>query len=68
MDPSTHKLLPSRLGDSQHLRMKLELGRLEMVPWAALLLLAMAAGQEVTIIIIIIIIISLITSILSHFL
>ena len=37
--------------------MKLELGRLEMVPWAALLLLAMAAGQEVTIHIIIIIII-----------
>ena len=41
--------------------MKLELGRLEMVPWAALLLLAMAAGQEVTIHIIIIIIIIIIS-------
>ena len=45
----------------------MELGRLEMVPWAALLLLAMAAGQEVTIhiIIIIIIIISLKITLIS---
>ena len=46
--PLTKKKLYSlRLADSQHLRMKLEVGRLEMVLWSVLLLLVLASGQEV---------------------
>ena len=41
------KLYSLRLADSQHLRMKLEVGRLEMVLWSVLLLLVLASGQEV---------------------
>ena len=42
------RFLSSRLTDTHHLGMLLEFGRLSMLLWASLLLLALASGQEVT--------------------
>ena len=52
MDPNEiQQLAYFRLADTQPLRKKWGLGRLEMVFWAALLLLGLASGQEVVILI-----------------